>query len=364
MFLENISIQNFRNITSACTGFTRPFTLVTGENAQGKTNFLEAVHFLLSAQSFADSTTEDLLQFEKPGFTVKGTVIKGNNRYDAVLSFFDRVKRVMVNAKAVNTMSEYRRFFPCIASSSRQTEEFLRGPAWRRRMLDRLISQVSSGYTALMKDYCRSLKNRNILLKDMACDPGLLEQYTRRLVSLCGNITRERMQYLADFKTTYEKLFKGLFSVLVPELKPVLTLDGMILRESPGYEENFISLSRKNNRLDRRYGYTTWGLSRSDFLFYLDRRPVLGYASRGQQKLIIMLLMLVQSEIIRALESASPILIIDDMFGEMGDRFINALLEYLRAFDQVFISNIHSNLGPGDNDMITMKNGNPIKGVI
>ncbi len=362
MYLENIVIQNFRNIEKAELEFKSRFILVTGDNAQGKTNLLESVYYLLNARSFLDSKIESILQFDKASFWLRGTVDKSPNRFESVISWLSSTKRVMVNSKAVRSMSEYQKYFSCVHSSSAQTEEFSRGPGWRRRMLDRLVMQIEHPYIRLMGDYYKTIKSRNILLKRKAFDDALFEQYTASLVDLCSKIMGFRMKYLRLFSETYDRVFLDLFGKLLPSLRPVLLLNGSIMDESSSFYDIFSSLSSKNLADDMRTGFTTWGLSKTDFLFYLDSRPIIRYSSRGQLKLIIILLLLVQSEIIRGIESSSPVLVIDDMFGEMGDSFIETLLDYLNAFDQVFISSIKNNLGLREHDLIIMKNGNPVKG--
>lgn len=362
MFLSSLSISNFRNIIRADLSFHKRYTLIMGDNAQGKTNLLEAVHYLLTAQSFMSSRAEDLINFNASNFFVKGTVKRSNMLYNSIISYNNSIKKVIVNNNPINRLSHYKKYFSCVSSSAGQIEEFIRGPAHRRRIFDHLIMQFDNDYIKLLKDYYKTLKNRNKLLKLNDIKSDLFSQYTDHQIHLSVGIMEKRLRYTDKFIKVYNSKFYDKFSLLIPSLKPVLLYNNKELDMTMDIHGIFNSISKKNLQLDLKMGFCTWSLSRSDFVFYLDNKPILNYASRGQLKLIIILLFLIQSEIIRELDSVSPVLLIDDMFGEMGDAFISTLLYYLDSFEQVFITNIHNNnLFISDYDMIIMKNGNPIK---
>lgn len=361
MYLDNISISHFRNIARADLVFKKQYTLITGDNAQGKTNLLEALHYLLTAQSIFDTKIENILQFNRPGFFVKGNINKSNTSFESVVSYDGSAKRVMVDNKPVKTLSAYMKYFSCISFSSLQMDEFLKGPAYRRKMLDRLLMQFDPSYISIMKIYYKALKSRNILLKDNTGNERLFEQYTSELIEAYTSIMKKRLLYINSLKNVYENYFSSSFSKVTGSFRPALFFKNNEITEHARLSEMFHSLSEKYAVIDRKLHYTCWGLSRTDFLFYLDNRPVLNYASRGQLKLIIILLFLIHAEIIRKIISDSPILLIDDLSGEMGDSFIGLLLYYFDNFEQVFIANIRNDLGLKDYDLIIMDKGHPKK---
>jgi len=358
MYVKQLEWHHFRSLTSGKLAFTQPMVLVTGDNAQGKTNLLEAVYFALNGISFRGAKNEHMLQQGQRALYVKAAIRAKAGCRHSVVSYSKGKKRALIDDRLVPTISRFRASFSCLAFSYHQLQQFLRAPAWRRRILDTLVLALAPDCFADMARYRHVVKSRNRLLQGPCCSHDMLAVYTRDLVRLAARITSKRLAFLADCQQALEDLLDAF-----PVLQGLQAR--LLLRNRPADNcfdtlvDCFTRISQRALPKDRALGFTTWGTAYQDFSFFLANRPLLGYASRGQTKLSIILLTLAAATLLYKKNGEYPVLICDDLASEMSPQNTAALVSLLAKRPQVFIADLSQTLCPPQSMIVRMCNGNP-----
>ena len=330
MFLKKIQIRDFRNISSAELEFADTFNIITGDNGAGKTSLLEAVSFLARGKSFKTSNSASLIQQGKDEFLILAT---GDHHEKLGLRRSGNTTQVRLNGQPVNRLSDLVRLMPLLVITPNTHELIERGPDQRRQFIDWGLFHVEQSYAKEMQLFRKALRQRNAVLKS---DFESAIYWEKGLAAHGERIDRYRQAYI--------KLLEPLFIETLAHFQTVadLTLDYL-----PGWnrERGLLEHLASRRESDRRSGNTSVGPHRGDLFLGFERVPARERLSRGQQKLVVMALILAQASLL-ATKGNMPVILIDDLPSELDSDHQRTLLDLLnRTPSQKIITSIDAGLG-------------------
>lgn len=309
---SKVTLQGFRNLPFADVRLAGRRTFLCGANAQGKTNFLEALGYVTALRSFRGAESRTLLGLGQPqaglAFTVEHETL-GESRLTITLTPQDRV--VEWEHGKVTRLADFIGRFPTVAFSS-QDNQFLRGsPALRRRWLDLTLAAMDAAYLVALQRYTRAVAERNMLLKQGGRDAGALEAFEHELAAHAVVLVAKRTAGVAGLG----EFFRAAHARLVPEGEQaglVYAPDSAVA--SPGeFAELFLRCRPRDTLLKS----TERGPHRDDLELVLNGRPARQFASEGQQRCLVIALRLAQAAYFREKGGVTPVLLCDDVLGEL-----------------------------------------------
>ncbi|QKG58202.1 DNA replication/repair protein RecF [Hymenobacter sp. BRD128] len=344
MTLDQLHLLFFKNYDEASLAFSPGINCFVGDNGSGKTNLLDAIHYLaLTKSAFAGADAQSIKQ-GADFFVVKGRFSTPQHERPEAIQVSMRAgqKKIITHDKQpYDRLADHIGRYPAVLISPYDTDLIRQGSEDRRRYFDSLQSQLDHDFLELLIQYNGLLRQRNATLKQGAGSHGFdalyLQALDDQLAPLGENLSILRSTFLAQFipvfQRHYEQLADGREQVAV-EYKSQLT------------GQNFRHLLLANERRDLMLQRSTTGPHRDDFNFLMDGLPVKSYASQGQQKSFAIALKLAQFELLssRALPAgqalAKPLLLLDDIFDRLDDKRITRLLQLVadQTFGQVFLT--------------------------
>ena len=312
MRLLGINLQNFRNLSSVSLDFSSDRILFLGSNGQGKSNLLEAIGLCSTLRSFRGSSVESMVKEDEREAKIFARFLDDNETEREVLVSFGKKgsKLVNIDGESVKRLSDLLGQFPAVCLSSRDFRLVRESPSDRRKWMDLLLSSTSSVYLRALQGYYKSMRERNLLLKKEANDGELLA-FEFTLASSAHTIHQTRSKLFPLINNTFEQSYTMLSDNLekaklsyLPDCQP----------EDP---DEWRELFAKERRKDRQIGSTRKGPHRDDFSLLLDSRDARHYGSEGQQKGIILALRLAEFFYLQDQLSIIPILLADDVLGEL-----------------------------------------------
>lgn len=309
---QRITLQGFRNLPLVDVALTGSRTFLCGANAQGKTNFLEAAGYVTALRSFRGAESRALIGLGQPqaglAFTIEHEVYH-ESRLTMTWSPQERV--VMWEQGKVMRLADIIGKFPTVVFSS-QDNQFLRGPpSLRRRWLDLTLAAMDPGYLAALQSYTRAVAERNMLLKQGGPDTGALEAFEHELAVHALPLFAKREAGVAALS----QLFHAAHARLVPAGESA----GLAYAPDTAVttREEFAALMFKSRSRDTLLKSTERGLHRDDLELLLNGRPAKQFASEGQQRCLVIALRLAQAAYFKSKSGVTPVLLCDDVLGEL-----------------------------------------------
>ncbi len=320
MRFRSVTLQGFRNLPLVAVELAGTRTFLCGANAQGKTNFIEAAGYVTALRSFRGAEARTLVGLGQPqaglAFVVEHELF-GESRITITLTAQGR--EVMWEQGRVTRLAEFIGKFPTVVFSS-QDNQFLRGaPSLRRRWLDLTLAAMDPAYLTALQSYTRAVAERNMLLKQGGRDAGALEAFEHELSAHAVILVAKRTSGVEELS----RLFRIAHARLVPE---GAAADG-VRAESAGlvYAPDtaatsggeFAALLLKNRPRDTLLKSTERGPHRDDLELLLNARPAKQFASEGQQRCLVIALRLAQAAYFKQQGGVTPVLLCDDVLGEL-----------------------------------------------
>ncbi|MDW7695673.1 DNA replication and repair protein RecF [Flammeovirgaceae bacterium SG7u.111] len=337
MFLEEIYLYNFKNYEELKLSFSKDINCVVGPNGVGKTNLLDAIHYLCLTKSAFQSVEQLNIKHEEYLFVVRGNFIKQENKTEVQCSFQQGKKKVVkVDRKEHEKISEHIGRYPCVMISPDDIDLVREGSEFRRRYFDSMISQLDQVYMQNLMRYNHTLRQRNALLKQFSetqrVDLDLLEPYDQLLLEMGKLIFERRKLFLEEFTSCFQEFYKDI-SESHEEV-------GLVYQSDWG-KGDFEAVFKKALDRDVFLQRTSKGIHKDDFVFEIGEGYSLKkFGSQGQKKSFVIALKLSQFEVSREAHKDPPILLLDDIFDKLDDLRISKILSMIEAhrFGQIFIS--------------------------
>lgn len=374
MYVKDIRLKHFRNYSDEHVEFDPKVNIIIGDNAQGKTNLVEALYLLGFGKSFRTSQDKELIQMEDDFTHVSATIQKSNCQMQIDFKYNIRQKKeIKVNEVPLKRLAELIGEFNVVIFSPEDLQLVKGSPNLRRKYMDKSISQIYPHYYHLLIDYNRILKQRNNLLKQYAIkkkQDGMIEIWDEQLAELGAKVMRYRIDFLDYLRKTARKIHfqisheKEILEIEYQSNYLPKNLEAETLYDKI-YSGMLLNLQSKLS-VDIKRGFTSVGPHRDDLSFLINGIESKKYGSQGQVRTTALSLKLSEISIIRELLDESPILILDDVLSELDHLRQNQLIKYI-AETQSFITTTEVNniLNENLNDarIIHIKNGSITIGV-
>lgn len=336
MHLKNIQLTQFKNFSKVQTSFSPTINCFLGNNGSGKTNLLDAIHYLCLTKSGFNAVDFQNIQHGKSFFSLIGEFEQDEKSLEVkCILEAGKKKQVFNNGKAYDKMSGHIGLLPLVMIAPDDHQLIKGGSEERRKFFDSLISQTDRNYLEMLIRYQHFLKQRNALVKRFAennrLDAILLEPYDNELITLSRDIADKR----ASFFEFYAPLLSQHYAEISGKKEGVLvTYSSEALKGS--FEQVFKASLQKDLFLKR----TTTGVHRDDFIFEINSYPLKKFGSQGQQKSFLIALKLAQFQVFKEIKKTKPILLLDDIFDKLDDLRIKKMIGLVanREFGQLFIT--------------------------
>lgn len=336
MLLKNLHLFNFKNYDQVELSFGKGFNCFTGLNGSGKTNLLDAIHYLCLCKSYFSSSDLQNIRLGEDFFMLMGDFEKNGKAIQISCSVKKGQKKTFaIDKEEYEKLSDHIGAFPLVIVAPNDSAIITEGSEERRKFIDNIISQCDKKYLETLIAYNKQLAQRNAFLKNESRkggqDKGLLEIIDEQLVGNGQVIFEMRQSFLKDFVPLFNKHYKN-----IAESDEEVSLVYESHLESGNFEEQLIKSFERDIMLQ----YTSVGIHKDDLEFRLNGSPLKKMASQGQQKTFLLALKLAQYDFIKKEKSVKPLLLLDDLFDKLDRNRIKRLLELIsdENFGQVFIT--------------------------
>lgn len=334
--LASLSLLHFRNHREAELELGPEVNCIVGPNGVGKTNLLDAVHYLSLAKSYFDPVDTHNILHGEDLFMLQGRMCSADGE-DAILCSVRSGQRKILsrNRKEYDRLADHVGRYPAVMVTPYDGQLILEGSEVRRRFLDGLIAQFDRAYLEALIRYNRSLAQRNTMLKRFAEQGGgsvaELEPWDEQLIQHGSTVFEVRRAFMEELVPLLERHYNGISAG--PE--HVALAYRSALEEAPMRE-----LLQRSWERDRQAGHTTQGIHKDDLLFTINDQPLKRYGSQGQQKTYLIALKLAQFDLTQQRSGLRPILLLDDIFDKIDPQRMRHLLRLLsdQRFGQVLIT--------------------------
>jgi DNA replication and repair protein RecF len=345
MFLKQLSLINFKNYSEFEAEFSEKINCFVGNNGVGKTNLLDAIHYLSFCKSYFNSIDSQNIKHNEGFFVIQGIFNKSGEESEVYCGIKRNQKKIFKkNKKEYERLSEHIGQFPLVMISPNDSELINGSSEVRRKFLDGIISQYDKVYLDKLISYNQVLKQRNALLKHFfesrTFDSETLEIWDQQLILYGKSILEIRLGFLKQFIPLFSSYYKFISgSREEAGLAYENSLGGKDASDTGFKTALLTSLAR-----DRAVHYTTVGPHKDDLEFNLGDFNLKKYASQGQQKSYLLALKLAQFEFIKDQKHTKPLLLLDDVYDKLDEERFTKLLEMVSSdkFGQVFITDTHA----------------------
>ena len=341
MLLNNLQLFNFRNYAELSVDFCKGINCITGENGSGKTNILDAIHFLSMTKGYFNASDSHSIRIGEASMMVRGQLESENGVEIMSCSVRSGHKKsFLYNELEYEKMSDHIGVFPSVTISPRDLELATEGGEYRRRFMDSIISQYDRNYLVSLIKYNELLSQRNSLLKKFAlsgfADWQLMSVFDEQLHRFSETLTEIRRQFIDLFNPVFNQLYGKLSAGKEsPDVRYVTQLT------QGGLMESLLECRKRDLDLQ----YTSVGNHRDDLEFRLNGQPIKRFASQGQLKTFVTAIKLAQFNLIANHSGKLPVLLFDEVFDRMDDQRIARMLELVgeESFGQLFMTHTSYN---------------------
>lgn len=325
MIIESIELKNYRNYRELHMDFSPGTNILYGDNAQGKTNILEAVYVCSTTKSHRGSRDRELIRFEEEESHIKLNVRRDDVPYRIDMHLKkNRAKGIAINGIPIKKASELFGIVNVVFFSPEDLDIIKRSPAERRRFLDLELCQLDKLYVHSLIQYNKVLLQRNKLLKELVFRPeyeATLDVWDVQLIQYGRELIRCRKQFVEQLNDMVKKTHRQLSG----------GREELLLKYEPNAEEGLFEQKLAMNReLDQKLKTTNTGPHRDDICFLIDGADIRRFGSQGQQRTAALSLKLSEIELVRQIIKDYPILLLDDVLSELDGGRQQQLLSGIR----------------------------------
>lgn len=334
MFLKQISIVNYKNISQADFSFSTKINCFLGNNGMGKTNVLDAIYYLSFCKSFCNTIDNQNICHNEEFFMIQGFYDLSGKEEEVYCGMKRKQKKQFKrNKKEYERLSDHIGLLPLVMISPEDSTLILGGSEERRKFIDQVISQSDKFYLDALIRYNKALFQRNALLKNDSSerDVSLMEILEEQMSHSADYIYAKRCQFIADFTP----IFQEYYDFICDGNEQVTLLYDSHLKEGNLTEQLLLSRAK-----DRILGYTTKGIHKDDLEMQLGDYPLKRVGSQGQNKTYLIALKLSQFMFLKRASDTTPILLLDDIFDKIDALRVEKIIRLVsgETFGQIFIT--------------------------
>ena len=338
MWLKQLSLLHFKNYTESTLEFSPETNAFTGFNGAGKTNLLDAIHYLSLCKSYFNPIDSQHIKKGEDWFMVQGLFEKTPDFADSISCSLkkNQKKQFRKNKKDYPRLADHIGQYPLVMITPNDVGIILEGSEERRKFIDNVISQTDNRYLDTLIQYNRIMLQRNQLLKMAAAsrqlDLGLLEVINSQLIEVGDQIFAKRKAFMQEFSP-----FFAMHYDYISDHAEMVELS----YESPLLHDTFAHLLATNQDRDRALERTSQGIHKDDLSFSIhEGMPLKKFGSQGQQKSFLIALKLAQYSFFKEKKGFSPLLLLDDIFDKLDDKRTKKIMQMVSddAFGQIFVT--------------------------
>ena len=349
MRIKRLKVENFRNLEKLDIEFSDGVNIIYGNNAQGKTNIIEAIYIFSFGKSFRANRDIELLKFDKEYFLSNIEIMKKDRELEMDFGFdkFSNKKMIKVNGVIQKKVSDIIGKLNVVVFKPEDIKIVTDAPSVRRKYIDYLISSISKGYLENITKYKKVLEERNNLLKEIKVklkgnrvlekdDEDFLDVYDKLLSKLNCEIYNER-------KRVIEKLNNYIYGIHLKLTENYINNEKLHIKYVSDVEEDIQKMYNdliKSRLNDINKGYTSFGIHRDDYIISINSLDVSIYGSQGQKKSSIISLKLSELKVIEEVIGEKPVLLLDDYMSELDERRRLKFLDIIEDI-QIIITTTH-----------------------
>jgi DNA replication and repair protein RecF len=329
--LARLKLRDFRNYARLDADFSPGFHVLLGDNAQGKTNILEAIYLMATLRSFRGVGGAQMIRHGAKGYFVGGNVV-GQGDHEIKIYWAARERKLSLDGRPVKKLSDYLGTLRTVVFCTEDLQLVKGAARARRRFLDLLLSQTQPGYLPLLQRYMHAVRNRNALLKQRVCDEAALESFSAEMLRLGNDIIRARRELIPKFSPLARLAYRRI-SNDAEELR---------IEYQPSVKNDFAVELAQSRAREKTFRATLVGPHRDDLTLLQNEKSAAQFGSEGQKRTLAIALKTAQAEFLTGIHGAPPVLLIDDVMGELDVKRRSGLLPLLErahhARGQVFMT--------------------------
>jgi DNA replication and repair protein RecF len=329
--LARLRLRDFRNYAKLDATFAPGFHLLLGDNAQGKTNLLEAVYLLATLRSFRGVGGTQMIRHGQPGYFIGATAVS-RTKQDIRIFWSPGERRLALNRQPIRRLADYLGTIRAVVFCTEDLQ-LIKGTARaRRRFLDLLLSQTQPGYLLLLQRYMQTLRSRNALLKRRDPDTVALEGFSHELIKSGNELIRLRRELIPRLSPLARLAFRR----IAPENEE------LALEYAPSVRGDFAVELAQSRQREQSFRATLVGPHRDDLRLVVNGQLAAPFASEGQKRTLAIALKIAQTEYLAGIHGTPPLLLIDDVMGELDQKrragFLPLLQRIHEKSGQVFMT--------------------------
>lgn len=336
MYLKNLSVINFKNYDAAEFVFSEKVNCFVGDNGVGKTNLLDAVHYLSLCKSYFNPVDSQNIKHEADFSVIQGKFIRGDSEEDIYCGIQRNKRKIFKrNKKEYKKLSEHIGLLPLVMISPADSSLITESGEERRKFINSVISQYDKNYLENLILYNRALLQRNKLLKDLSdtpgYDPDMLAIWNEQLIKYGESIYETRKDFISKIQPFLKEYYRYISSDRE---------NAELIYESQLSDSNMQEVLSKSLKKDLLLGFTTSGIHKDDMILNLDNHSLKKTGSQGQQKTFQVALKLAKFIFIKKVSGKNPILLLDDIFDKFDKLRSEQIIKLVAndTFGQIFIT--------------------------
>ncbi|MDB9313923.1 DNA replication/repair protein RecF [Spirulina sp. CS-785/01] len=353
MFLRRLHLRQFRNYTDQKVQFEAQKTILVGNNAQGKSNLLEAVELLATLNSHRTSRDRDLVQNEQTTGQITATVERKHSTIELGILLRKQGRRTLkLNTETLRRQMEFLGQVNAVQFSGLDLDLVRGGPEIRRNWLDALVIQLEPVYAYILQQYNQVLRQRNALLRRLKQEEMRslsegekmqLALWDSQLAANGSRVTRRRARVLGRLVPIAQEWHR-LISGAKEQLEIHYTPNVPWTQDNPEQvQQAFLSKIEQRRTAEKYQGRTVVGTHRDEIELVINNTPARAYGSQGQQRTLVLALKLAELKLIEEVIGEPPLLLLDDVLAELDPNRQNQLLEAIQGRFQTLITATHIN---------------------
>lgn len=320
MKINSLQLQNFRNFEAQDFAFAPGVNILWGDNAQGKTNVIEALWLFASCKSFRVTDDKPFLRMGEARAAIYGEYERNERVYRPVMKFYEAQPREIFLNNVKIRPRELVGQFPSVLFYPDHLSLIKGSPELRRKFLDLAICQIDPSMVTVLNRYNKVHQQRNALLKqyhERMDAKEALHVWDTELATLCAKIAQRRFEYLNALRPFAQKVLTEISGGKEELTLNYQTVCELPVRDQDALEDHFFYALRKNLDRDLASGHTTAGVHRDDFDLFINGANARLYASQGQQRSCVMALKMAEADLLKNATGEYPVMLFDDVFSEL-----------------------------------------------
>ena len=340
MYVKKIELRQFRNMENLTVCPCPGINVIYGDNAQGKTNLVEAIWLFTGSKSFRGAKDREMVHFDQE----KAEILMdfwGENRDQSAQIVLAGQKKVFLNEIELESLGKLAGHFYSVVFSPAHLSLVREGPAFRRKFLDTALCQIVPKYEPHLKEYQRILDQRNALLKDLERFPQLedtIDIWDQHLAKSGAWIMYCRFQYVKRMVPAACQVYSGISGDQEKlDIQVESTIGAQDNMDREALYHLFYKVLRENRNTDMVKHSTSFGPHRDDMIFWINGQQAKLYGSQGQQRSCVLALKMAECAIIEEMTGETPVILLDDVMSELDSQRRSYLLNRIKG-RQVFIT--------------------------